>query len=65
MKIKGSIDSALAVADLFNHERSKIYGTPLAEASLDGDLVSRPDETENTYSEGSPAPLTVDIKSKL
>lgn len=67
MKIKGSLDSALSIADLFNHERAKIYGTVSAESTVEGDLVASPQGREqgDEYSDGMPAPVTVDIKSKL
>lgn len=63
MKIKGSLDTALSIADLFSHERSKIYGTVAAEPSVTGDLVT---STDGNYSDGMPAPVTADIiRSKL
>lgn len=66
MKIKGSIDSALSIADLFNHERAKIYGTVTAESTVDGDLVpSSQEQDHGAYNDGMPAPVTVDIKSRL
>lgn len=63
MKIKGSLDAALGVADLLNHERSKIYGSiPIAPSPS---VSQGATHEESEYSEGSPAPVTADIKSRL
>lgn len=63
MKIKGSLDAALGVADLFSHERSKIYGYSETAASVSATPSSSRDEGQ--YEGGSPAPVAADIRSRL
>ncbi|UZJ57178.1 hypothetical protein CBS101457_006498 [Exobasidium rhododendri] len=72
MKIKGSLDTALAVAELLSHERSQLYGTTsisaassatYAETNSGADHSQRLDED---YKDGSPAPVPTDItRSRL
>lgn len=55
IKIKGSIDLALRIAELISYERSKIYGTVPGAPSAAQSITSREEED---YSDGAPAPVS-------
>jgi hypothetical protein len=66
IKIKGSLDTALAVAELLSHERSQLYGTTETPAAVPSTGADYSSSVSEGYSDGSPAPITTDIiKSRL
>lgn len=67
IKIKGSLDTALVVAELLTHERSQLYGSALPTEPSDQHLISGGVSSREAadYSDGAPAPVTTDIKSRL
>ena len=63
IKIRGDLDRALKISSLISHERSKIYGTSPASASVEQKVAAVDHEREghasrnDDYGSGSPAPV--------
>ncbi len=63
IKIRGDLDRALKISSLISHERSKIYGTSPASASVEEKVAAVDHEREghasrnDDYGAGSPAPI--------